>query len=286
MVTRRRRSGVPQGADRRRRARRALRLLRAVHPLPTRAEAACALWTAHTHFVELFELVAYLAISSAIMRSGKTHLLTLIRPTSARGRNASGASESAIFRQLAESPPPTLCFDEVDNYIGAATERTALIGMLNEGFVVDGTVQRTGKRTGGKRVVENFSVYGAKSFTGVGTILPTQRSIAAFRFGSSADCAPSASPDGGCCVRSQAADVRDLLAGWAVTAADDVERHYESNLAFTPGTNERAEDLWEPLLAVAEAASVRAGSSTAGSTRLTSHDDDSGQIGIAPFVDA
>ena len=220
------------------------------------------------------------------MRSGKTHLLTLIRSTSARGRNASGASESAIFRQLAESPPPTLCFDEVDNYIGAATERTALIGMLNEGFVVDGTVQRT-EENGGKRVVENFSVYGAKSFTGVGTILPDttldrcipirlerrlrSERVARWRMRQ---------------VRSQAADVRDLLAGWAVTAADDVERHYESNLAFTPGTNERAEDLWEPLLAVAEAASGEwPARARQAALALTPHDDDSGQIGIALLVD-
>ena len=57
-------------------------------------------------------------------------------PLDLRGREErrAAASDSAIFRRLAESPPPTLCFDEVDNYIGEATERRALIGMLNEGF--------------------------------------------------------------------------------------------------------------------------------------------------------
>jgi hypothetical protein len=46
---------------------------------------AVVLWIAQTHFVAVFEIVAYLAISSATMRSGKTHLLDLIRWTALAG---------------------------------------------------------------------------------------------------------------------------------------------------------------------------------------------------------
>jgi DNA polymerase I-like protein with 3'-5' exonuclease and polymerase domains len=255
---------------------------------------AVTLWTAHTYFVLLFEIVAYLAIWSATMRSGKTHLLDLIRWTCARGRRMSGGSDAAIFRTLAQSPPPTLVFDEVDNYIGENSERAFLIGALNEGFERDGVVARV-EDGGGKREVVDYAVFGPKVFTGIGTVLPAttldrcipirlerrlrSERVAKFRSRS---------------VQQQAAGVRDLLAGWAVQAAELVAEHYNSDLTFPIGTNERVEDVWEPLLAVAEAAGgewpQRARQAL---LALTPDDDDTGDLSILllagirqAFVDA
>jgi DNA polymerase-1 len=247
---------------------------------------AVALWLGHTHFVDVFELVAYLAISSATMRSGKTHLLDLIRWLCARGRRMSAGSDAAIFRTLAASPPPTLAFDEVDNYIGEHSERPFLIGVLNEGFERDGVVARV-EDAAGKREVVDYAVFGPKVFTGIGKLLPAttldrcirirlerrlrSERIAKFRAR---------------VAQEQAAGVRGLLAGWAVTAKELVTEKYDSDLAFAVGTNERAEDVWEPLLAVAEAAGgawpQRARRAV---LALTPADDDSGDLAIVLLAD-
>jgi DNA polymerase-1 len=247
---------------------------------------AVVLWVSHTHFVEVFELVAYLAISSATMRSGKTHLLDLIRWTCARGRRMSAGSDAAIFRTLAASPPPTLAFDEVDNYIGEHSERVFLIGVLNEGFERDGVVARV-EDVGGKREVVDYAVFGPKVFTGIGKLLPAttldrcirirlerrlrSERVAKFRARTA---------------QKQAADVHALLAGWAAVASDTVGERYNSDLAFAVGTNERAEDVWEPLLAVAESAGgewpERARQAV---LALTPADNDNGDLAIALLAD-
>jgi DNA polymerase-1 len=216
---------------------------------------AVALWSAATHFVGAFDIVPYLAVSSPTLRAGKSHLLDLVRWTCSHGRRMSGGSDAAIFRTLSAEPPPTLCFDEVDRYIGESTERSFLIGVLNEGFERDGVVARVEDNGGSTREVVDYRVYGMKCFTGIGTLLPattmdrcirvklerrlrTER-IAKWRARR---------------VREQANGVRELLAGWAALAFDTVTQAYERDVEFAVGTNERAEDVWEALVAVAEAA--------------------------------
>jgi len=125
------------------------------------------------------------------------------------------------------------------------TERSDLIGMLNEGFERDGTVARV-EETGGKREAVDFNVFGPKAFTGIGAILPASTLDRCIRLKlerrlRSERIAKWRARR----VRDQAHGVRDLLAGWAVSALDAVEEHYEAELEFAPGTSERAEDLWE-----------------------------------------
>jgi DNA polymerase I-like protein with 3'-5' exonuclease and polymerase domains len=247
---------------------------------------AVALWIAHTHFVSVFELVPYLAVSSAVFRCGKTHLLDLARWASARGKRMSAASDASIFRSLAVDSPPTLFFDEVDNYIGESTDRAFLIGVLNEGFEVGGVVTRV-EETNGKQENKDFRVFGPKAFTGIGKILPAttldrsirirlerrlrSERIAKWRHRR---------------VKEQAEGVRGLLAGWAAADTERVQQHYDSDLEFAVGTNERAEDLWEPLLAVAEAAGgewpVRA---RRAARELTPSDDDSTELSLILLAD-
>jgi DNA polymerase I-like protein with 3'-5' exonuclease and polymerase domains len=247
---------------------------------------AAALWIAMTHTVDAFELIGYLAVNSATLRSGKTHLLDLIRWTCAHGRRMSGASDAAIFRTLAGTPKPTLVFDEVDNYIGESTERAFLIGVFNEGFERDGVVARVEER-GSAREVVDFNVYGAKAFTGIGSILPATtldrciRIMLMRRLRSERIAKWRARR-----VREQADGVRELLAGWAAAAADAIADAYDSDLVFPAGMNERAEDVWEPLLAVA----VAAGGDWPDRARqaaleLTPADDDSGDLAVLLLAD-
>jgi DNA polymerase I-like protein with 3'-5' exonuclease and polymerase domains len=241
------------------------------------------LWIAHTHFAELWDICAYLVISSAVMRSGKSHLLELVRRLSARGRRMSAGSDAAVFRTLAQSPPPTLVFDEVDRFIGEHTDRGFLIGVLNEGFERGGVVARVEERAGARE----FPAYGPKAFTGIGTILPATTMDRAIRVRLERRTQSERVLRWRTRrVQEQATGVRELLEGWAAAAAERVAELYDGELAFTPGTNERAEDVWEGLLAVAEAAGAdwprRA---RLAAVTLTPADTDAGDLKIMLLAD-
>jgi DNA polymerase I-like protein with 3'-5' exonuclease and polymerase domains len=247
---------------------------------------ATTLWIGHTHFAEVWDICAYLVIYSAVMRSGKSHLLDLVRWLSARGRRMSAGSDAAVFRTLAQSPPPTLVFDEVDRFIGEHTDRNFLIGVLNEGFERGGVVARVEERGGAREVVE-YPAYGPKAFTGIGSILPATTMDRAIRVRlerrtRSERIARWRTRR----VQEQAVGVHELLQGWAAAAADRVAELYDSELEFTPGTNERAEDVWGGLLAVGEAAGgdwPRRARLTA--VALTPGDTDAGELKIALLAD-
>jgi len=78
------------------------------------AEVAVTLWLAHTHAISAAESTPYLGIRSPERRCGKTRLFEVLALVVARPLMAMSASESALFRSLAEYPPPTLLLDEID----------------------------------------------------------------------------------------------------------------------------------------------------------------------------
>jgi Toprim-like len=75
---------------------------------------AVTLFAAHTHAVDAFDVVAYLFITSAVRRSGKTLLEELLEQLCLRGRSTTNISPAAVYRMVDEIKP-TLLFDEVDN---------------------------------------------------------------------------------------------------------------------------------------------------------------------------
>ena len=66
---------------------------------------AVALWAAHTHAVDAFDVVAYLFVTSAEKRSGKTLLLDLLDRLVLRGRSTTNISPAALYRMIAEHRP-------------------------------------------------------------------------------------------------------------------------------------------------------------------------------------
>ena len=192
---------VPEGADGRRRSRRALRPAAALCPLQRSAEEALggdALGCAHSLRCSASSSVPYLAISFAVVRVRE---IAPARPRMLDVRPEAGGSAPAPTPRSSEprcvSPPPTLFFDEVDNYIGDSSDRAFLIGVLNEGFELDGVVTRV-EETAGKREIKDFTVFGAEGLhRALGRSCRRRRSTAASgSSGSSAGCAPSGSPSG------------------------------------------------------------------------------------------
>jgi hypothetical protein len=94
---------------------------------------AATLWAAHTHFAPYLDTTPRLAVVSPEPQCGKTRLLEICELVCSRPYTAVNTSVAAMFR-LVESVNPTLLFDEADTYFGPrAHEHEELRGLINAG---------------------------------------------------------------------------------------------------------------------------------------------------------
>lgn len=98
--------------------------------LPSHAAEALALWTLHTYAFELRDVTTYLGLVSPEKRCGKTTLLGVLSELVHRPVVAANISPSAFFRVI-EEIRPTLLIDEADTFLQGNDE---LRGILNSGY--------------------------------------------------------------------------------------------------------------------------------------------------------
>lgn len=123
---------------------------------------AAALWVAHTHLTDAAD-VSPLAIINAPERAcAKTLFQNVLARLCHRSLPAANATLSALFRAI-EHWRPTLFIDEADTFF---RENAELHGMVNAGYKRDGYVLRS-EATGDSFEPRMFSVYGAKSIAGI-----------------------------------------------------------------------------------------------------------------------
>jgi Protein of unknown function (DUF3631) len=211
---------------------------------------AGALWVVHGHALDAAGMTPYLAITSPEKRSGKTRLLEVLALLVHEPLSTANISDAALFR-VVDRQRPTLLIDEVDAIFGnRGREREELRGLLCAGYRAGATTHRMG---GPKHTeLQTFSVYCAKAFAGIGDCLPdtvSDRSIPIrlkrrtrdeqverFRLRD---------------VEHEATDLRERLAGW-------IEPRIDRLAALRPDLpdelDDRAQDVWEPLFAIADLA--------------------------------
>ena len=95
-----------------------------------------ALWTLHTHAIEVAYATPYLRITSATPECGKTLLLEALEPLCRNGWRAIGPTLAVLFRKVSASEP-TLLWDEFDRY--GLDDKSEVIGLLNAGYKRGGT---------------------------------------------------------------------------------------------------------------------------------------------------
>jgi hypothetical protein len=210
---------------------------------------AIALWVAHTYAFAAADTTPYVAVTSAEKRSGKTRLLEVLELLVREPLPTANISDAALFRAIAKLTP-TLLLDEVDAIFGPkARDREDLRGMLNAGY-------RRGAvalRMGGAKMTElqDFTVFCAKAFALIGDLPDTiadrairirlerrtrDEPIERFR---RRDVAPGAE------------SLRDRLERWCEPRLDELR----SIRPLLPDElDDRAQDCWEPLLALAHLA--------------------------------
>ena len=213
---------------------------------------AITLWVAHTHAFVHAEATPYLNIHAPEKRSGKTRLLEVLTLLVHSPIMAADISPAALFRHI-EKEHPTLLLDEADAIFSKnapAEKGEALRQILNAGYVASGTVIRM---EGRNYATKAFNVFCPKAIAGIGNIPDTiaDRSIqiklhrqgrtgSARRF------------------RIRIATKEDKPIQQAIEAAINQQQVSMALSGAEPDLpteiDDRAQDIWEPLLAIADAA--------------------------------
>ncbi len=217
--------------------------------LPEHAAAAIALWTVSTYIVVDHGHVApMLAVTSPEKRCGKTTLLDWLSRLVERPLNAANITASAIFRTV-DVCKPTLLIDEADSFLGETGDE--LRGILNSGH--SKTSAYVIRCCGDNAEPRRFSTWSCKAIALIGKLagrystladrsieiqlrrkMPTERlmklrHVHAGQFDELARRCARFALDHGAAIGKARPEIPDCL-------------------------HDRAQDNWEPLLAIADVA--------------------------------
>lgn len=215
------------------------------------ARWATVLWVGHAHCLQAFESTPRLALLSPEKGSGKTRCLEVLHLVVPEPLHAINISAAALFRVVAERQA-TLLLDEADTYLGTmvAKQHEDLRGLINAGHRRGAEVLR-GEVAGKTVKVIAFPAFAAAALAGIGdlpdtiidrsVVIPMKRRaqhehIESFRER---------------LIRPEATRLRDRLQGWADQVVPAMTEAWPE---LPPGITDRAADVWEPLLAVGDAA--------------------------------
>jgi hypothetical protein len=216
------------------------------------ARVAHALWVAHTHAMDAWDSTPRLAFLSPEPASGKTRGLEVTELLVPRPVEAINVTAPYLFRKVDDPDgAPTVLFDEIDTVFGPkAREHEDVRGLLNAGHRKGAVAGRCVVR--GKTVeTAEYPAYCAVALAGLGdlpdTIL-TRSVIIRMRRRAKRE---KVEPFRHRLAITEGHALRDRLAAWA---ADAMSRRRDQWPEMPPGVEDRDADVWEALLAVADAA--------------------------------
>jgi Protein of unknown function (DUF3631) len=216
---------------------------------------AGTLWTAATHGIRSCHHATRLVVRSPQKRCGKSRLLDVIAGLSFSPMLTTDATTPTIFRSIGDNDDavPTLFFDEADALFGtkkAAEQNEDLRALLNAGWQRDRPAWRC---VGPQQIPTPFNTFAMAALAAIGHLpdtitdrgvtidlkrrAPSER-VSKFR------------------VRRDRAALTDLsgkLNRW-VRDRDRADRLEKAEPKMPEGIEDRAEDAWEPLLAIADEA--------------------------------
>jgi len=206
---------------------------------------AAALWVAHTHLTGVADVSPIAIINAPERACAKTLFQTVLGRLVYRPLFASNASLSALFRSI-DRWKPTILIDEADTFF---RDNAELQGMINAGYKQGGSLLRS-ESNGDNFEPKVFPVYCAKSIAGIalekhlpdttmsrGIVFNMRRKLAhetVQRFRNAND------------------DLFARLASQLARFADDYSQQVRLARPHLPDElSDRAQDNWEPLLAIA-----------------------------------
>ena len=216
------------------------------------ALTAVTLWIAHTHALTAFETTPRLAFLSPEPGSGKTRAMEILELLVLRPLLTVNVTPAYLFRKVADDAgPPTVLYDEIDTVFGPrAKDNEDIRGMLNAGYRRGAVAGRCVIK--GKTVeVEELPAFAAVALAGLDDLPDTimSRSIVVrMRRRAPTERIESYRR------RVHEADghkLRDELAAWISAVRAELVDAWPK---LPDGIEDRNADVWEPLLAIADAA--------------------------------
>lgn len=219
------------------------------------ATIAVTLWIAATHALPAWQHATRLAIISPQKRCGKSRLLDIARLLAWNPMSSTDMSAAVIYRSIGDddTKTPTLFVDEADALFGTKQKADAnedLRGLFNAGFQRDRTVWRC---VGPNQTPTEFHTFSMAALAAIKGLPDTivDRSVridlkrrkpgeTVERFRLRRDTKPLHA-------------LRDKLTAWA-REPERLHTMAEAEPVMPDKIEDRAQDAWEPLVAIAEAA--------------------------------
>ncbi len=237
---------------------------------------AAALWCAMAWFMDVVQIAPIAIITAPEKRCGKSQLLFLLGRLVPRPLAASNITPAALFRAV-DAWKPTLLIDEADAFM---RDNEELRGLLNCGHTRDSAyIVRV---VGDDHTPKRFNVWGAKALAGIGHLADTimdraivlelrrklpHEEVLRLRY---------AEP-------RLFDDLASKLARFAIDYRDELRK---SRPSLPPALNDRAQDNWEPLLAIADVAGDRwPDRARRAALKLSGSESDGGTVGNELLAD-
>jgi hypothetical protein len=209
------------------------------------------LWTMHTWVADCADFTPYIYLHSPVMRCGKTQVHRVVEPLVKNPLRTCNISESALFREIEDSHP-TLLWDEIDSIFGnqkSSEANETKRALLNAGFERGIRAIRM-ERCGGDFVKITYDPFCPKILAGIGrlpdTIVDRSVPILIHRRLKTQQCQKYRRQD-----RANAKPLHDALQDWSEGAALPKTLR-ESHPQMPDCLSDRQEDIWEPLLVIAD----------------------------------
>jgi putative DNA primase/helicase len=200
-----------------------------------------ALWAAMTWLMDVVQVAPLAIITSPEKRCGKSQLLFLLGKLAYRPMAASNISPAAMYRAI-DAWNPTLLVDETDAFM---RENEELRGIINAGHTRDSAyVVRT---VGDDFTPKRFSVWGAKALAGIGHLADTLMDRAIML-----ELRRKLPHEAVERLRHVRAGLFQDQAAKLARFSDDFRETVKLARPVLPESlNDRQQDNWEPLLAIA-----------------------------------
>ncbi len=202
------------------------------------------LWAAMTWFMDVIQVAPLAVITAPEKRCGKSQMLFLLSRLVNRPLAASNISSAALFRSI-DAWQPTLLIDEADTFM---RENEELRGLINCGHTRESAyIIRV---VGDDHTPKKFFVWGAKALAGIGKLPDTimDRSI-------TLELRRKKPEENAERLRHAEPELFRVLAKKLARFAQDYSDTIRDAKPTLPDElNDRAQDNWEPLFAIAQTA--------------------------------
>jgi putative DNA primase/helicase len=213
--------------------------------MPEGGFEALALWVVHTYLIGVFQVTPRLAVLSPMKRCGKSTVLILLSYLVEKPLTSSGLSGPVMFRTM-ESFHPTLIADEADTWL---KENEELRGVVNAGYLrpMAGIIRCSGDDHEPK-VFDSFGAMAIAAIGGLPDTIHDRSVVVSMRRKFPGENVQRLRVDR---LHLETHDIKSQIARWALDNAEDIR---SADPEIPSALQDRAADLWRPLLAIADLA--------------------------------